>query len=232
MIVTNAHRINKGQMPIWNQGETDFYLFSQDDPDEAADMVVDIVQNRIPRKFGYDPMDDIQVLSPMHRGAVGVGNLNVRLQAALNPASLKKAERRLAGRLFRAGDRVIQHRNNYTLKVFNGDIGRIHAIDVPGQAIHVHMDDRIVRYDWSEADELDLAYAISVHKAQGSEYPVVVLPVMTTHYMLLLRPVLYTAVTRAKKLVVLVGTRRAISIAVRNTKITQRNSGLGARLSL
>jgi exodeoxyribonuclease V alpha subunit len=231
MIITNAHRINKGQMPHFVKGDTDFYLFGQDDPEKAADLIVDIVQNRIPRKFGYDPMDDIQVLSPMHRGAVGVGNLNARLQAALNPPSPKKVERRLAGRTFRVGDRVIQHRNNYTLNVYNGDIGRIHAIDVPGQSLHVKVDDRLVRYDWSEADELSLAYAISVHKAQGSEYPVVVVPIMTTHYMLLLRPVLYTAVTRAKKLVVLVGSRRAISIAVRNNKVAQRHSGLSARLA-
>ena len=231
MIVTNAHRINKGQMPLIRQEGTDFYLFGQEDPEKAADLIVDIVQNRIPHKFGYDPMDDIQVLSPMHRGAVGVSNLNARLQAALNPPSPQKAERRLAGRLFRVGDRVIQHRNNYDLAVFNGDIGHIRAIDVPNQALHVTMDDRLVRYDWSEVDELDLSYAISVHKAQGSEYPVVVVPIMTTHFMLLLRPVLYTAVTRAKKLVVLVGSRRAISIAVRNNKVAQRHSGLSARLA-
>jgi exodeoxyribonuclease V alpha subunit len=231
MIITNAHRINQGQMPTFVKGDTDFYLFTQDDPDKAAELVVEIVQTRIPRKFGYDPMRDIQVLSPMHRGAVGVGNLNQRLQAALNPPSPKKAERRLAGRGFRVGDRVIQHRNNYQLDVYNGDIGRIEGIDTVNQALNVRIDDRLVRYDWSEADELGLAYAISVHKAQGSEYPAVVVPVMTTHYMLLQRPLLYTAVTRARKLVVLVGTRRAIAIAVRNNKVTLRNSGLSARLN-
>jgi exodeoxyribonuclease V alpha subunit len=176
-------------------------------------------------------MNDIQVLSPMHRGAVGVGNLNARLQAMLNPPSAKKAERRLAGRTFRAGDRVIQHRNNYILDVYNGDIGRIHAIDVLNQSIHVHVDERLVSYDWSQADELDLAYAISVHKAQGSEYPVVVVPIMTTHFVMLARNLLYTAVTRARKLVVLVGTRRAIAIAVRNNKTMVRNSGLRERLA-
>jgi exodeoxyribonuclease V alpha subunit len=231
MIVTNAHRINKGLMPVFNKGDTDFYLFTQDDPDKAADLVVEIVQTRIPRKFGYDPMRDIQVLSPMHRGAVGVGNLNQRLQAALNPSLPKKAERRLAGRGFRVGDRVIQYRNNYQLDVYNGDIGRIEGIDAVNQSLNVRVDDRLVRYDWSDADELGLAYAISVHKAQGSEYPVVVVPVMTTHYMLLQRPLLYTAVTRARKLVVLVGTRRAIAIAVRNNKVALRNSGLSERLS-
>jgi exodeoxyribonuclease V alpha subunit len=231
MIVTNAHRINKGQMPVFVKGDTDFYLFAQDDPDKAANLLVEIVQTRIPRKFGYDPLQDIQVLSPMHRGAVGVGNLNQRLQAALNPPSPKKAERRLAGRGFRVGDRVIQHRNNYQLDVYNGDIGRIEGIDAVNQSLNVRIDDRLVRYDWSEADELGLAYAISVHKAQGSEYPAVVVPVMTTHYMLLQRPLLYTAVTRARKLVVLVGTRRAIAIAVRNNKVALRNSGLSERLA-
>jgi len=231
MIVTNAHRINKGLMPTFAKGDTDFYLFTQDDPDKAADLVVEIVQTRIPRKFGYDPMREIQVLSPMHRGAVGVGNLNQRLQAALNPPLPKKAERRLGGRGFRVGDRVIQHRNNYTLDVYNGDIGWIEGIDTVNQALNVRIDDRLVRYDWSEADELDLAYAISVHKAQGSEYPAVVVPVMTTHYMLLQRPLLYTAVTRARRLVVLVGTRRAIAISVRNNKVALRNSALSARLN-
>jgi exodeoxyribonuclease V alpha subunit len=230
LIITNAHRINKGRMPTFSKMAADFFLFGQDDPDKAADLIVDIVKNRIPRKFGYDPMDEIHVLSPMYRGAVGVSNLNERLQAALNPPSSAKAERRLSGRTFRAGDRVIQLRNNYDLDVYNGDIGRIQAIDLVNQELRVRIDDRVVRYDWSEADELALAYAISVHKAQGSEYPAVVIPVMTTHYVMLLRPLLYTAVTRARKLVVLVGSRRAISIAVRNDKVTQRHSALSARL--
>jgi exodeoxyribonuclease V alpha subunit len=231
LIVTNAHRINNGQVPMFSRTARDFFLFGQEDPDKAADLIVDIVQRRIPHKFGYDPMDDIQVLSPMYRGAVGVSNLNERLQAALNPPSPRKAERRLSGRAFRAGDRVIQLRNNYDLDVFNGDVGRIRSIDALNQRLLVEIDDRVVHYDWSEADELALAYAISVHRAQGSEYPAVVIPVMTTHYMMLQRPVLYTAVTRARELVVLVGTRRAIAIAVRNDKVTRRHSGLGARMA-
>ena len=230
-IITNAHRINKGLVPTFSKAATDFFLFVQDDPDQAADLVVDIVQNRIPRKFGYDPMSDVQVLSPMYRGAVGVSNLNERLQAALNPPSSKKAERRLGGRAFRVGDRVIQLRNNYDLDVYNGDVGRIQAIDAINQAIRVQIDDRVVSYDWSNADELALAYAISVHKAQGSEYPAVVIPVMTTHYMMLQRPVLYTAVTRARELVVLVGSRRAVAIAVRNNKVARRHSGLSVRMA-
>jgi exodeoxyribonuclease V alpha subunit len=166
----------------------------------------------------------------MYRGAVGVSNLNERLQAALNPASPAKAERRLSGRGFRTGDRVIQLRNNYDLDVFNGDLGHIQAIDMVNQSLHVRIDDRVVRYDWSEADELALAYAVSIHKAQGSEYPAVVIPMMTTHYMMLTRPILYTAVTRARKLVVLVGNRRALAIAVRNNRVAQRHSGLSSRI--
>ncbi len=230
LIVSNAHRINKGLLPTFSKTATDFFLFVQDDPDQAAELVVDIVRNRIPRKFGYRPMEDIQVLTPMYRGAVGVSNLNDRLQAALNPPATNKGERRLAGRSFRVGDRVIQLRNNYDLDVYNGDVGRIEGIDVTNQSLHVRIDDRVVRYEWSEADELALAYAISVHKAQGSEYRAVVLPVMTTHYMMLQRPLLYTAVTRAQELVVLVGTRRAIAIAVHNNKVGRRYSGLGVRL--
>jgi exodeoxyribonuclease V alpha subunit len=231
LIVTNAHRINKGLMPAFSKTATDFFLFGQEDPEKAADLIVDIVHNRIPRKFGYDPMEDIQVLSPMYRGAVGVSNLNTRLQAALNPPSARKAERRLGGRVFRAGDRVIQLRNNYTLDVYNGDVGRIQRIDAINQAFYVKMDDQLVCYDWSEADELALAYAISIHKAQGSEYRAVVIPVMTTHYMMLTRPLLYTGVTRARELVVLVGTKRAIAIAVRNAQVTRRHSGLVSRLA-
>lgn len=231
LIVTNAHRINGGQMPLLSRTARDFFLFVQDDADEASDLIVDIVQNRIPRKFGYRPIDEIQVLSPMYRGAVGVSHLNERLQAALNPPSVRKAERRLSGRAFRSGDKVIQLRNNYDLDVYNGDVGRIEAIDEVNQLLRVRFDERAVSYDWSEADELALAYAISVHKAQGSEYPAVVIPVMTAHYMMLQRSVLYTAVTRARELVVLVGSRRALAIAVHNDKVVQRYSGLSLRIA-
>ncbi len=230
LIVTNAHRINKGLMPLFPRDASDFFLFVQDDPEQAADLIVDIVQNRIPRKFGYNPLRDVQVLSPMYRGAVGVHNLNARLQAALNPPSPRKPERRLSGRVFRVGDRVIQLRNNYDLDVYNGDVGYVESIDIVNQTLQVRIDGRSVRYEWNSADELALAYAISVHKAQGSEYRAVVVPVMTTHYMMLNRPVLYTAVTRARELVVLVGTRKAIAIAIRNNKVARRHSALGARI--
>jgi len=229
-IIENAHRVNQGQLPRFPKDAADFFLFVQPDPEAAADLIVDIVQNRIPHKFGLDPLNDVQVLSPMYRGAVGVGNLNHRLQAALNPPTPNKPERGLAGRAFREGDRVIQLRNNYDLNVFNGDVGRISTIDPVAQTLKVDMDDRRVEYNWASADELAHAYAISVHRSQGSEYPAVVMPVMMTHYVMLQRNLLYTGVTRAKKLVVLVGTHKAIAVAVRNNKVAQRYSGLTARL--
>jgi len=228
-IVVNAHRINRGQMPILNQFD-DFYFFSQEVPQEAADLLVDIVQRRIPRKFGLDPVDQVQVLAPMYRGACGVTNLNGRLQEALNPASPRKAERRLGGRVFRVGDKVMQTRNNYLRDVYNGDIGRVTGIDPVGQMLTVTIDDRPVVYDWGEADELTHAFTVSVHKSQGSEYPAVVIPMLTQHYLMLQRNLFYTGITRARRLVVLVGTRRAIGIAVRNAKVRERHSGLSVRL--
>ncbi len=230
LIIRNAHRVNQGQMPdLTNQG-TDFFLFTAEDPDEAADLVVDVVQNRIPRRFGLHPLDDVQVLAPMYRGSVGVQSLNERLQNALNPAG-RLAERRIGGRIFRVGDKVMQTRNNYDKDVYNGDIGRIHSIDFTEQLIRLSIDGRFVDYDWSDADELVHAYAVSVHRSQGTEYPAVVIPMVSQHFMMLQRNLLYTAITRAKKLVVLVGTRKAIGMAVRNDKVTRRYSGLTWRLN-
>ena len=228
-IIRNSHRINQGQFPIVNEGD-DFFLFTKDDPEQAAEMVVDVVQNRIPRKFGLDPLSEVQILCPMHRGAVGVSNLNRLLQAALNPPAQNKPEHRLGGRILRVGDKLMQIRNNYDKETFNGDIGRLVGIDVENQTFTFEMDGRLVTYDWVEADELVHAFAISVHKSQGSEFPAVVLPMMTQHYLMLQRNLLYTAVSRAKKLVVLVGQRRAIGIAVRNNRVTQRYSGLSVRM--
>ncbi len=228
-IVVNAHRINRGQMPVLNRFD-DFYFFSKEDPQEAADMLVDIVQHRIPRKFGLDSVDDVQVLAPMYRGACGVTNLNTSLQEALNPASSHKAERRLGGRVFRVGDKVMQVRNNYNRDVYNGDIGRVTGIDPVGQTLVVTIDGRPVLYDWGEADELVHAFAVSIHKSQGAEYTAVVMPMLTQHYLMLQRNLLYTGITRAKRLVVLVGTRRAIGIAVHNDKVRERHSGLSVRL--
>ncbi|MDY6876962.1 MAG: ATP-dependent RecD-like DNA helicase [Chloroflexota bacterium] len=228
-IVINAHRINRGQMPVLNQFD-DFYFFSKKEPQEAAEILVDIVQHRIPLKFGLDPVDDVQVLSPMYRGTCGVANLNTRLQEALNPASPRKAERRLGGRAFRVGDKVMQVRNNYDKNTYNGDIGRVTRIDPVEQTLVVTIDGRPILYDWGESDELVHAFAVSVHKSQGSEYTAVVMPVLTQHYLMLQRNLLYTGITRAKQLVVLVGTRRAIGIAVHNDKVRERHSGLRVRL--
>jgi exodeoxyribonuclease V alpha subunit len=229
-IIHNSHRINRGEFPLVNQGN-DFFLFKQDEPEQAAALVVDIVKNRIPHKFGLDPLNDVQVLCPMHRGAAGVANLNRLLQEALNPPGPDKTERRLGGQILRVGDKLMQIRNNYDKETFNGDIGRLVGMDLENQTFTVEIDERPVRYDWTEADELVHAYAVSVHKAQGSEFPAVVLPMLTQHYLMLQRNLLYTAVSRAKRLVVLVGQKRAISIALRNNRVAERHSGLSVRLA-
>jgi exodeoxyribonuclease V alpha subunit len=229
-IITNAHRINHGKMPFLdNRNADDFFLFREEDPVKAAELVVDLVQERIPRKFGLRP-EEIQVLSPMHRGEVGVAALNQRLQAVLCPPRPDGAERQIGGRTYRVGDRVMQTRNNYDKEVFNGDMGVIARISAEDQAVIVRMDDRLVSYDFLELDELVHAYAISIHKSQGSEFPAVVVPLLTTHYVMLQRNLLYTAVTRAQKLVVLVGSPRAIGIAVQSSRAKARYSGLAERL--
>ncbi|HID54785.1 MAG TPA: ATP-dependent RecD-like DNA helicase, partial [Anaerolineae bacterium] len=230
LIIRNAHRINQGLIPETPPDAQDFFIFVKPEPAEAAELLVDVVKNRVPLKFHLDPMDDVQVLSPMYNGLLGVSNLNEMLQAALNPASAKKPERKLHGRTFRVGDKVMQTVNNYDKNVYNGDIGRITAMDVVQQTITINIDGAPVLYDFLEADELVHAYAISVHKSQGAEYSCVVMPVATQHYMMLQRNLLYTAVTRAKKLVILVGTRKAIAIAVKNNKTTQRHTALDWRL--
>ena len=230
-IISNAHRINQGRFPfIDNQNATDFFHFRTDDAERAAELCVELVQTRIPRRFGF-PAQDIQVLSPMHRGAVGVGALNEAMQQALNPPDPKRPERRIGNRAYRQGDRVMQIRNNYDKDVYNGDMGSIQAVDLIMQTVTVAFDDRSIVYDFLELDELIHAFAISVHKSQGSEFPVVVIPVMTTHYMMLQRNLLYTAVTRARRLVVLVGQRKAINIAIGNNKVIERFSGLCERLT-
>jgi exodeoxyribonuclease V alpha subunit len=171
----------------------------------------------------------VQVLAPMYRGTVGIQLLNERLQEALNPPGTT-AERAIGGRVFRVGDKVMQTRNNYDKEVYNGDIGRIHAIDFTEQTFRIVIDGRFVDYDWTESDELVHAYAVSVHRSQGSEYPVIVMPIVSQHYMMLQRNLLYTAVTRAQKLVVLIGTRWAIDKAVKNDKVAHRHSSLAWRL--
>jgi exodeoxyribonuclease V alpha subunit len=230
LIVQNAHRINQGKMPLTPKDARDFFLFVKEDPEALVELLVDIVKRRVPQKFGLHPLDDIQVLSPMYNGSAGVNNLNDRLQAALNAPSGRKAERRLGGRVFRVGDKVMQTTNNYDKNVYNGDIGRVTALDPQQQTMTVSVDGAPVVYDFLETDELTQAYAVSVHKSQGAEYRCVVMPIITQHYMMLQRNLLYTAVTRARKLVVLVGTRRAIAIAVRNNRVTERHSALDWRL--
>jgi exodeoxyribonuclease V alpha subunit len=230
-IITNAHRIRAGQMPIFARDSTDCFLFVEDDPDAAAERVVDVVAQRIPRRFGLNALNDVQVLAPMQRGAAGVITLNARLQAALNPPAPHKAERQIGGRVLRVGDRLLQVRNDYQKEVFNGDIGQLTEVDVEGQTLTVSFDGRPVLYDWADADELQHAFAVSIHKAQGSEFASVVIPLLTQHYVMLQRNLLYTALTRAKQLCVLVGSRKAISIAVRNATVQPRWSGLARRLA-
>ncbi|MCC6188549.1 MAG: ATP-dependent RecD-like DNA helicase [Anaerolineales bacterium] len=229
-IITNAHRVNHGQAPLFERDARDFFLFAEEDPEQAAARVVEVVQTRIPRRFGLDPLADVQVLAPMHRGAAGVGNLNLLLQAALNPPAAGKAERPVGGRVFRVGDRVMQIRNNYQKETFNGDIGRVADVDFENQSLTAVFDGRPVLYEWSEADELVHAFAVSIHKSQGSEFRAVVVPMLTQHYLMLQRNLLYTAITRARQLCVLVGTRKAVNIAVRNAKVAERWSGLSPRL--
>jgi exodeoxyribonuclease V alpha subunit len=229
-IITNAHLINQGKMPLFSKEVGDFFLFPAEDAGAAADWVVDLLTERIPKKFGLTAPGDIQVLAPVYRGPAGVTALNGRLQEALNPSSPSKPERSLFGTIYRLGDKVMQTQNNYDKEVYNGDIGFIRSINVVEHMLSVDFDGRPVTYDWNDVDQLVLAYAISVHKAQGSEFPAVVMPVVLQHYLMLQRNLLYTAVTRARKLCVLTGSRRAISVAVRNNKIAQRFTALRWRL--
>ena len=229
-IVVNAHRINNGEIP-WSDPEdkdSDFYFIEQADPERVVDIIRELVSKRIPNRFGVDPVDDIQVLSPMHKGIPGTGNLNRQLQETLNPAGEAFSS---GGTEFRLRDKVMQIRNNYDKQVFNGDTGRISAISTERREMTVDFDGRNIPYDFNELDEIVPAYAISVHKSQGSEYPVVVMPILTQHYILLQRNLIYTAVTRGRRLVVLVGTRKALAMAVKNDKPRNRYTRLAWRLN-
>lgn len=233
-IVSNAHRVNRGEFPdlTSSTGQTqDFFFVPEEDPAKLQDLIVDLARRRLPGRYGLDPLSEIQILTPMHRGPIGAGQLNTALQAALNPPGPASTELLRGGHIFRVGDRVLQLRNNYDKAVFNGDLGRIMEIDAAEQSVLVRVDDRDVSYDFSDLDELTLAYAMTVHKSQGSEYPAVILPMHTTHYPMLQRNLLYTAVTRAKKLLVVVGTKKAIAIATRNDAIRRRYSSLADRLT-
>ncbi|MER2235912.1 MAG: AAA family ATPase, partial [Candidatus Limivicinus sp.] len=224
-IITNAHRINRGRMPDLSNGrESDFFFLEQDDPEAAAQEIVTLVKERLPRAYRTR---DIQLLTPMQRGVVGAANLNLVLQEALNPSSpgLKRG-----GVEFRQQDKVMQIRNNYDKEVFNGDIGTVTRVNTEDRELTVVFDGREVLYDVTELDELVLAYATTVHKSQGSEYPIVVMPVLMTHYVMLQRNLIYTGVTRAKKVLVMIGSKKALAMAIRNVTVTRRNTRLEARL--
>ncbi|MFJ9613134.1 SF1B family DNA helicase RecD2 [Streptomyces noursei] len=233
-VVTNAHRINSGVPPL-TSGLADFFLFPEEDAEEAARLTVDVVARRIPAKFDLDPRRDVQVLAPMHRGPAGAGALNGLLQQAVTPARPDLPERRFGGRVFRVGDKVTQIRNNYEKGlngVFNGTVGVVTALDTVEQRLTVLTDeDEEVPYDFDELDELAHAYAVTIHRSQGSEYPAVVIPITTSAWMMLQRNLLYTAVTRAKRLVVLVGSRRALGQAVRTVSAGRRHTALDHRLA-
>jgi exodeoxyribonuclease V alpha subunit len=229
-IVINAHLVREGKFPRLRtdpESPSDFYFIEKEEPEEVLQIILKLCTDRIPARFGFDPVEGIQVLTPMNRGIIGTQRLNVALQGALNPRS-ESLER--GGIVYRVHDKVMQIRNNYDKDVFNGDLGLISRIDRENQEVGVEVDGRLVTYDFSELDELVLAYAVTVHKAQGSEYPAVVLPLLTQHYVMLQRNLLYTAMTRARKLAVIVGSKKALAMAVHNNQTRKRYTLLGERL--
>ena len=225
-IVTMAHRINKGEMPEFEkpEGESDYYFVEANEPERALDVIMELVRERIPKRFGLDPIRDIQILCPMNRGGLGARSLNIDLQKALNPPGSDKIEK--FGSTFAPKDKVMQIENDYDKEVYNGDLGFITKIDAEEGEIAVNFDGREIVYESGELDSLVLAYATTIHKSQGSEYPAVILPVTTQHYAMLQRNLLYTGLTRGKRLVVLVGQRKAVAIAVRNVSGRKRWSKL------
>ncbi|RKU37587.1 hypothetical protein C6496_09400 [Candidatus Poribacteria bacterium] len=256
MIVMNAHRINKGDFPeLTGEADRNFFFIEEDDPDEIVELICSLISDRLPQHYDYHPIDDIQLLCPMRRGVLGTESLNKRLQEVLNvgyaapaahplekirfgPRTHRQGPRRgevnsslsrTAGG-FRIGDKVMQVRNNYDYDVFNGDIGRVVAIEHIDKKVHIQFPDKQVAYDTADLGELVLAYATTIHKAQGSEYPAVVIPLHTQHYLMLQRNLLYTGITRAKERVVIVGTKQALGICIRNNQVMERNSYLAERL--
>ena len=227
-IVMNAHTINQGRFPDTSNGrDTDFFFMKEEDPERAAESIVRLVKERLPRAYRESP-DRIQVLTPMQRGVVGAANLNLLLQQALNPSGPSLSR---GGYTYRQGDRVMQLRNNYDKDVFNGDLGYIREVDTEERTLKVDFDGKWVEYDVTELDELTLAYATTIHKAQGSEYPIVVMPVLMTHFVMLQRNLIYTGITRAKKICVLLGAAKALAYAVRNVSVLKRNTRLKERLN-
>jgi exodeoxyribonuclease V alpha subunit len=231
-IIINAHRINQGLMPDLNSPGTDsdFYFVPAEDPEIAVQRILELVKTRIPKRFGLNPIRDIQVLCPMNRGGVGARSLNIELQTALNPAGERKVER--FGWTFAPGDKVMQIENDYDKEVYNGDIGYVDDVDPEAGELTASFDGRSVAYGFGELDTLVPAYAATIHKSHGSEYPAVIIPVLTQHYAMLQRNLLYTGITRGKRLVVLVGQKKAIAIAVRNVSGRRRWSKLDEWLRL
>jgi exodeoxyribonuclease V alpha subunit len=227
-IITNAHRIRRGQMPDLRRADpsSDFHFIERDDPEKIAATLTKLVQKRIPERFGLDAIRDIQVLCPMNRGSLGVRELNTALQAVLNPVRTGESSVERFGWRFQMRDKVIQTENDYDKEVFNGDIGIVERIDTVEHEVTIRFDGRLVKYDFGELDEVGLAYAITIHKSQGSEFPAVVIPLATQHYMLLQRNLIYTGITRGKRLLVLIGQKKALAIAVRNDRPQRRYSGL------
>jgi exodeoxyribonuclease V alpha subunit len=231
-IITNAHRIRRGQMPDVRGADpnSDYHFVERDDPEKIAATLVKLVQERIPERFRLDPIRDVQVLCPMNRGSLGVRELNTALQKVLNPARPGQPAVERFGWRFQIRDKVIQTENDYDKDVFNGDVGIVERVDMVEQQVMVRFDERLVKYDFGELDEVSLAYAITIHKSQGSEFPAVVIPLATQHYMLLQRNLIYTGITRGKRLLVLIGQKKALGIAVRNDRPQRRYSGLLASL--
>ena len=226
-IIMSAHRINGGKMPDLSNGrDSDFFFMERETPESALETIVELVRSRLPRAYHILP-GEIQVLTPMQRGVVGTANLNQALQEAVNPHA---DGLRRGGVLFRVRDKVMQIRNNYDKEIFNGDIGVVEGVDLEDKTLSVRFDNRLIEYDSTELDELALAYAVTIHKSQGSEYPVVVMPILMTHYVMLQRNLVYTGITRAKRLLIIVGTKKALSLAVRNVTVTRRNTMLKERL--
>ena len=231
-IVTSAHEVNRGQIPdLTPHAKSDFFFIECPEPEEIRETIIGLVRDRLPAKYRFDPLQHIQVLTPMNRHLLGTQSLNEALQSALNPPNELKFEIERFGVTFRVGDKVIQTHNNYDKEVFNGDIGHIVTIETDPMKVQVRYDQRIVDYEPGELDELQLAYALTIHKSQGSEFPCVVIPLTTQHFVLLERSLLYTAITRAKRLVVLVGDPKALSLAVRKQENRRRFTGLRAELA-
>jgi exodeoxyribonuclease V alpha subunit len=223
-IVTNAHRINQGEFPdISAREKSDFHFIEKEEPEAIVEEILRLVQHELPKHFRLHRFEDIQVLSPMRRGLIGIDNLNAALQKALNPCPTPFVS---MGRSFHVGDKVMQIRNNYQKEVYNGDIGKIAEIDQSEELMKVVFDGRPVTYDFSEIDEVVLAYAVSIHKYQGSECPCIILPIHTSHFKLLSRNLLYTGLTRGKKWVFLIGTKKALALAVHNEEVKKRHTGL------